>query len=80
MNAQPSISLLEELSLNAYPGAGQVHYDGWALQVSPGHWRRANSVQVMHPSSRPLEEKIDLELVETQRIGKRVLMLRYKKV
>ena len=58
MNAQPSISLLEELSLNAYPGAGQVHYDGWALQVSPGHWRRANSVQVMHPSSRPLEEKI----------------------
>lgn len=27
-----------------------------------------------------LEEKIDLELVETQRIGARVLMLRYKKL
>jgi GNAT superfamily N-acetyltransferase len=52
------IALLEELSLNAYPGAGQVHYDGWALQVSPGRWRRANSVQLLHPSRLPLDEKI----------------------
>lgn len=60
MNDLPpaSVRLLEELSLNAYPGAGQVHYDGWALQVSPGRWRRANSVQVLGPSSLPLDEKI----------------------
>ena len=32
------------------------------------------------PMFGPLEEKIDLELVETQRIGARVLMLRYRKV
>ena len=32
------------------------------------------------PMFGPLEETIDLELVETQRIGARVLMLRYKKV
>jgi dihydrofolate reductase len=32
------------------------------------------------PMFGPLTEKIDLELVETQRIGERVLMLRYKKV
>lgn len=32
------------------------------------------------PMFGPLDEKIDLELVETQRIGARVLMLRYKKV
>ncbi|MBL8145714.1 MAG: GNAT family N-acetyltransferase [Anaerolineae bacterium] len=58
MNDNPSVSLLEEVSLNAYPGAGQMHYDGWALLLSPGRWRRANSVQIMHPSSRPLDEKI----------------------
>lgn len=58
MNEHPSVSLLEELSLNAYPGAGQLHYDGWTLQASPGRWRRANSVQLMHPSTRPLDEKI----------------------
>ena len=52
------IALLEELSLNAYPGAGQLHYDGWVLQVSPGRWRRANSVQTPHPSTLPLDEKI----------------------
>lgn len=32
------------------------------------------------PMFGPLAEKINLELVETQRIGARVLMLRYKKV
>ena len=58
MNDYPSISLLEELSLNAYPGVSQLHYDGWTLQVSPGRWRRANSVQIMHPSSLSLDEKI----------------------
>lgn len=51
-------ALLEELSLNAYPGTQQLHYDGWVLQVSPGRWRRANSVQTLHPSARPLDEKI----------------------
>jgi GNAT superfamily N-acetyltransferase len=56
LNAQ--LSTLEELSLNAYPGAGQLHYDGWVLQASPGRWRRANSVQTLHPSSLPLDEKI----------------------
>jgi hypothetical protein len=51
-------ALLEELSLNACPGTQQLHDDGWVLQVSPGRWRRANSVQMLHPSSRPLDQKI----------------------
>ncbi|MFN8379744.1 MAG: GNAT family N-acetyltransferase [Anaerolineae bacterium] len=73
MNDHPSVMLLEELSLNAYPGVSQLHYDGWALQVSPGRWRRANSVQILGPSSRPLDEKINYcEAFYTAR-GKRTI-------
>ena len=52
------VALIEELSLNAYPGVHQLHYDGWVLQVSPGRWRRANSVQALYASERALDEKI----------------------
>jgi GNAT superfamily N-acetyltransferase len=53
------LTLIEELSLNAYPGVQMLHYDGWVLCLSPGRWRRANSVQIMQPSLLLLDEKID---------------------
>jgi ribosomal protein S18 acetylase RimI-like enzyme len=52
------VMLLEELSLNAYPGVQMLHYDGWVLCLSPGRWRRSNSIQVLQPSILPLEQKI----------------------
>ena len=52
------LTMIEELSLNAYPGVQMLHYDGWVLCLSPGRWRRANSVQIMQPSLLLLDEKI----------------------
>ncbi len=52
------LTMLEELSLNAYPGVQMLHYDGWVLCLSPGRWRRANSIQIMNPSMLLLDEKI----------------------
>lgn len=50
---------LEELSLNAWPAIRQIHYDNWVLRLSAGHTRRANSVNILGPSSIPVEEKVD---------------------
>lgn len=52
------LTLIEELSLNAYPGVQMLHYDGWVLCLSPGRWWRASSVQIMQPSLLLLDEKI----------------------
>jgi ribosomal protein S18 acetylase RimI-like enzyme len=52
------IQFLEELSLNAYPALNTVHYDGWLLRFADGYTRRVNSVQLLYPSTLPLDEKI----------------------
>ena len=53
-------ALLEELSLNAWPALRVMHYDGWVLRFSEGFTRRANSVNIVGPSSVDLETKIAL--------------------
>jgi len=63
------IQLLEELSLNAWPALQTVVYDGWLLRFAGGMSRRANSVQVLYPSSRPLDEKIDFCETHYERAG-----------
>ena len=53
-----SIRQLEELTLSTSPSIHQRNYDGWVLRASNTDTRRANSVSVLHESSRPLDEKI----------------------
>lgn len=53
---------LEELALNALPCLQTLHYDGWELRFADGangYPRRANSIQLLYPSTLPLGEKID---------------------
>lgn len=52
-------SLLEELTLNAWPTLQTVHYDGWALRFAEGFTRRSNSVNVLYESRLGLAEKVD---------------------
>lgn len=57
MNSQ--ITLLEELSLNAWPGHHTLLFDGWLLRFSEGYTNRANSVNPLYSGSQvDLEEKI----------------------
>jgi len=49
---------IEELSLNAWPAIRQVHFDNWVLRFSGGHTRRSNSVNILGPSTLPLDFKI----------------------
>lgn len=50
---------LEELSLNSSASAAQLLHDGWLLRFVPGKAKRARSVNILHPSSLPLDGKIE---------------------
>jgi GNAT superfamily N-acetyltransferase len=52
------IRFLEYLSIRAYPALEEQCDDGWLLRFAEGFTRRANSVHVLGPSTRPLAEKI----------------------
>ena len=52
------ITALEEFSLNAWAALQTVHYDGWVLRFANGYTKRANSINPIHASSIPLDEKI----------------------
>jgi len=57
MNA--TVLLYEELSLNALPASQTQFYDGWVLRFTPGSgYNRANSVNMLYPSTLSLQEKI----------------------
>jgi len=51
-------SLAEEACINAWPALQEIHYDGWLIRLGEGGTRRTNSVNVIGPSARALDEKI----------------------
>jgi ribosomal protein S18 acetylase RimI-like enzyme len=51
---------LEERCVNAWPALRTLMVDGWALRLSDGHTRRANSATPLYPSARPLAETLDM--------------------
>ena len=53
------IRMFEEMSFNAHPALQTQFYDGWLLRFSNGYSNRANSVNMLYPSSIDLETKID---------------------
>jgi GNAT superfamily N-acetyltransferase len=55
---EPLHSLAEEAGLNAWPALQEVHYDGWLIRLGEGQTRRTNSVNVIGPGLRRLDEKI----------------------
>lgn len=56
---QPTIKMIEDFSLNAWPSHQIQLYDGWLLRFSYFYTHRTNSVEQIGPSSIPIEEKID---------------------
>ncbi len=52
------IRFFEELGLNGHVALNTFFYDGWVLKFSNGYTGRANSVSLLYPSTKPLEEKV----------------------
>ena len=52
------IRKIEELSINAFPTAKTLHYDGWILRISGGKSKRLNSAYSLYSSTIDIEEKI----------------------
>ncbi|HRD75629.1 MAG TPA: GNAT family N-acetyltransferase [Hyphomicrobiaceae bacterium] len=55
--ARRGIVALEERGFAAWPALMTVLDDGWVIRLSRGHTKRANSINVLGPSSEPLAEK-----------------------
>ncbi len=52
------IRLIEEISMNAWPAAQTLLYDGWVLRFTNGYTRRANSINPLYASHLDIHEKI----------------------
>jgi len=52
------IRTLEEIAFTAWPALVTVLDDGWVLRLADGHTKRANSANVLWPSSQLLEQKV----------------------
>lgn len=52
------LHLIEEISLNAWPSHKVELYDGWLIRFSYNYTHRTNCVNLVAPSTLPLEEKI----------------------
>jgi N-acetylglutamate synthase len=50
---------VEEACLNAWPALQEILFDGWLIRLAEGQTRRTNSVNVIGPGYRPLDEKIE---------------------
>ena len=48
----------EEACFNAWPALKEIFYDGWLIRLANGETRRTNSVNVIGPGSRAMDEKI----------------------
>jgi N-acetylglutamate synthase len=53
-----AVTLIEELSMNAWPSLQTIFYDGWVLRFSGGYTRRANSVNPLYNGELDTVEKI----------------------
>lgn len=53
------IQFFEELSFNSHPSLQTKYYDGWLLRFSEGYTNRANSVNMIYPSTIDLHVKIE---------------------
>jgi GNAT superfamily N-acetyltransferase len=49
---------VEEACLNAWPALKEIFYDGWLIRLANGETRRTNSVNVIGPGTRALDDKI----------------------
>lgn len=56
---KPTIKMIEDFSLNAWPSHQIQLYDGWLLRFSYFYTHRTNSVEQIGPSTIPLSEKIE---------------------
>lgn len=56
---EPTIKMIEDFSLNAWPSHQIQLYDGWLLRFSYFYTHRTNSVEQIGPSTIPLSEKIE---------------------
>ena len=52
------IRFLEETASNGHVALNMQQYDGWLLRFSDGYTNRANSVSVLYPSTKDIEEKV----------------------
>jgi len=53
------ITLIEELSMNAWPALQTQLYDGWVLRFAGGYTRRANCINPLYPGKLALDEKME---------------------
>jgi len=58
-NMNDLIRFFEELSMNSHPSLQTQYYDGWLLRFSNGYTNRANSVNMIYPSTIDTKEKIE---------------------
>lgn len=56
---QPTIKMIEDFSLNAWPSHQIQLYDSWLLRFSYFYTHRTNCVEQIGISSIPIEEKLD---------------------
>lgn len=56
---QPTIKMIEDFSLNAWPSHQIQLYDSWLLRFSYFYTHRTNCVEQIGASSIPIEEKLD---------------------
>jgi len=53
------VRMYEELSFNSHPSLETEYYDGWLLRYSNGYTGRANSVNMIYPSTIDIHTKIE---------------------
>jgi GNAT superfamily N-acetyltransferase len=51
-------TMIEELSMRAWPAFETENYDGWVLRFAEGYTKRSNSIQSLYPSTIAPAEKI----------------------
>lgn len=52
------VTIIEELSLNAWVSLQTVLYDGWIIRFANGYTKRANSVNPLYPTHLNVPEKL----------------------